>query len=409
MTPISTTLVVPRYWPAQGGSEMHAQQLVQSLAESGHRPRVLCHSTSDSTSLELAFANQQPRTISTDEPYEVTRACPGGFQRFILRQLAKRHATCRWVRPVFDVIARNFCQKTLIRHSAEAQVIHSIYNGLTCSAESSLMAARRLGIPFVWTPLACTSLPAGTAWSSSRFVNLYAQADAIVALTEHERAWLIKWGAAPRKTFVCPMGPIVTSPSEPEAFRARHGLKNKPTVLFLGRHDENKGFQRVIATMPLVWQTCPDTQFLFVGPQTAHSRRLFSAINDSRVTVVEKMSQPDKNAALATCDFLCVPSTLESLGVVYLEAWHYAKPVVALDIPLLQSLIDHGQDGWLLPDSAPALARAIVGLLHDPEKTHRMGLVGRQKVDHTFNWDAIAERYAQIYQYALDHTATQPR
>ena len=58
-------------------------------------------------------------------------------------------------------------------------------------------------------------------------------------------------------------------------------------------------------------------------------------LDEPRIRHLGVITDAEKSSALAACSLLCVPSTEESLGVTYLEAWSFGKPVVAADIPVL--------------------------------------------------------------------------
>lgn len=401
-TPINATLTVPRFWPARGGSEMHSRELARALAEAGHGIQVICHSTTDEVPAELALT-QQASASHQDGQCLIHQDCPTGLRRQALRFLASNHDRCRPVRPVFDRLLRGFSAGVIEQRSADSHVIHSIYNGLTSVAEASLQAARRERLPFIWSPLANTDHPPGQGWSSNRFRRLYQQADALVALTSHEREWLVSQGASPERTFVCPMGPMLTPPSPIDEFRQRHSLGQDSFVLFLGRHDQAKGYQRLLAAAEAIWRNRPDIRLLFIGPQTDESRAEFGRYRDPRITVIEHISQADKNAALAACELLCVPSCKESLGVVYLEAWHYKKPVVALDIPVLRSVISHGEDGLLCEPNSTGLATAIECLLSSLTYRQRLGEAGHRKLERDYSWASIVRKHQQIYAFALEN------
>ncbi|WP_323751036.1 glycosyltransferase family 4 protein [Marinobacter sp.] len=398
----SATLVVPRFWPARGGSELHSRELAQALIAAGHPVNVVCHSSTDEFSPELAITRQISGQ-QQDGPCPVHRVCPTGLRRNVMGWLAERHATVRPLRPLFDFLLRKFSKRAIAHHARGQQLIHSIYNGLTSAAEAALMAAREQDVPFIWSPLANTDLPEGQGWSSPRFCKLYQQADALIALTQHEKEWLEAHGAPAERTFVCPMGPMVSAPSSTAEFRNTNQLDDNPVVLFLGRHDEAKGYHLLLNSARDIWSAHPDVQLLFIGPQTEESRKRFAAIKDSRITVIEDISQADKNAALATADLLCVPSIRESLGVVYLEAWHYHKPVVALDIPVLRSVIADGQDGVLCKTDGSDLALKVSHLLDNAAERNRLGAAGRQTLDKQYSWSSIVQKHQEIYSFALKH------
>ena len=74
--------------------------------------------------------------------------------------------------------------------------------------------------------------------------------------------------------------------------------------------------------------------------------------NDSRIVLCESFDQAAKLSALTSCTIFCVPSRMESLGVVFIEAAYCGKPVVALDLPVLRDLIIQGETGFLVDHSS---------------------------------------------------------
>lgn len=104
-----------------------------------------------------------------------------------------------------------------------------------------------------------------------------------------------------------------------------------------------------------------------------------------------------KTDALAACDLLCVPSSQESFGAVYTEAWAMGKPVIGGDIPAVREVIADGQDGHVVAPEPTLLAERIARLLADPALRQQMGQAGRDKVQARYNWDILAEQTGQIY------------
>jgi phosphatidylinositol alpha-mannosyltransferase len=61
-------------------------------------------------------------------------------------------------------------------------------------------------------------------------------------------------------------------------------------------------------------------------------------------------------------------------------------------------VIDHGQDGWLVPPQDPvALALALVRLLADREKREEIAAAGLRKA-RRYAWSEIARRVLDVYQ-----------
>ncbi len=84
------------------------------------------------------------------------------------------------------------------------------------------------------------------------------------------------------------------------------------------------------------------------------------------------------------------PRSIESFGMVYLEAAAYGKPVIAARVGGVHEAIQDGVTGVLVPPQNPqALAAAMESLLRDPERMRRMGEQGRDWVK-TFSWQESA-------------------
>lgn len=385
-------LFVPRYWPALGGAELHSRRLAQELALQVPVEVARCCST-EAVATDYAFASAKPERVE-DGPMSVRTIAPPPVWRPALAGLAGAAETSRLARGLYGRAARLAAAASFRPMVQDADLVHGIYNGFTPGAE----ALRSLGKPFVWTPLAHTSQPEGTAWSSPGFRRLYRKADALIAMTEYERDWLIGQGATSSRVHVAPMAPLFGSDvPNPAAFRRRFGIGDAPFVLFLGRTAKYKGYRDVLEASRQVWQRHREVRFIFAGPLTSEAETAFAEYDDPRIIVTGALSEAEKKSALAACTMLAVPSTQESLGVVYLEAWSFEKPVIAADIPAMRSVIDHEGDGLIVAQDGGAVAVAVERLLQSPEFARKAGQQGARKVEVRYNWAAIADAHLKIY------------
>ena len=402
MTKLNALVTMARYWPAVGGAELHTRHLLHLLKGRVNLQVAYQHSNPDLNN-ERAAAISAPHSLTDGG---IPTHCLGveGKQQTILAQLASLYQH-RWVRPFFHRGIRNNALKQLLPIATQAHVIHNVYNGLTGVTQASAQLAAMLEVPFVWTPLCHTQAPEGTAWSSPGFLKLYEQASALIAMTPYEKHWLMDLGVKPEKIHVCPVGPLVTPQADGLGFRKALQVDGSPIVLFLGRHTEAKGFPLVVQAMNRVWQQCPNTRFIFLGPQESTHSVDPKVFQDPRVTRMTNATEQQKNDALAGCDLLCVPSTQESLGVVYLEAWHYGKPVIAADIEVMRTVIDHNKNGLLVETSVDSVATALCKLIEQPMIARLMGKNGQKHVRSAFQWPILANRMNSIYlQVAQQHT-----
>ena len=93
-----------------------------------------------------------------------------------------------------------------------------------------------------------------------------------------------------------------------------------------------------------------------------------------------------------------MPSSQESFGGVYTEAWQFDKPVIGCNIPAVSEVIDHGTNGYLVSQNSVEIADAICQILMNPTQALKMGQNGKQKLDAKFTWSKIAGITEDIYQ-----------
>jgi glycosyltransferase involved in cell wall biosynthesis len=397
---LSILFHVSRYWPAIAGAALHTRELIHHLSQH-HQVAVVRHCADEFSSSEIAFAHHQS-SLDLDKDYGIP-IYPIGPSKLLerpLQTLSHYYASQRLTRPLYTTMVRATVASQLRSLNIPYQLIHAVYTGLTCTVEAAQQVAKEKRIPFVLTPL--THLPAQEKEAVPQFQSLYRKADALIAMTQFEREWLIEKGRAkPERVHVCPIGPLVNEQADPSLFRKEHDLEDAPIVLFIARQVAYKGYQHLSEAAAAVWAKYPDTHFVFLGPPTEESQAYFEEMADSRLINLGEVSSEVKSSALAACDVLCVPSTEESLGAIYLEAWSFKKPVIAADIPAMHSVITHEEDGLIIPQDAKALSHALIRLLADDPLRSRMGEAGYRKVRAQYDWDVVTHRLLHLYRGLL--------
>lgn len=172
-------------------------------------------------------------------------------------------------------------------------------------------------------------------------------------------------------------------------------------VLAIGRLTYYKGHDTLIRAAADV----PDARFLIVGAGDRRARLLAlirSQGLDARVRLPGLLPDAMRNALLASCDLLCLPSLerSEAFGLVLLEAMRFGKPVIASDISGsgVGWVVRQAGHGLLTPPGDPTrLARALRTLQRDPERRRRLGQSGAIALRERFGMTAIAQDIAAIY------------
>lgn len=101
------------------------------------------------------------------------------------------------------------------------------------------------------------------------------------------------------------------------------------------------------------------------------------------------------------CDALLLTSRAEGMPNAVLEAMAAARPVVATDVGGCRELVHDGVTGRLVPPSAPEhTARALLGILSDPDRSRRMGRAGMDVVTQSYGWGRSCEATEAAYRRA---------
>ena len=117
----------------------------------------------------------------------------------------------------------------------------------------------------------------------------------------------------------------------------------------------------------------------------------------SDVVVLGRIGDAEKWAALAAADALVLPSHLESLGIVLLEAWEAGTPVI---VPAWNAVtagqVERARGGltYARTDEFPAVLGALLA------EGKRRGAAGREWVERECAWPAFDARLDHLVQMA---------
>lgn len=261
--------------------------------------------------------------------------------------------------------------------------------------EAFIRALTARGVPFVLTPY---HHPHWTRRRDWWWWDIYRRAAAVCVFTDSEAAAVIDGGVDPSKVHRVPSGPVRSSAS-PTPPGAAVLDETEPRVLFLGQVKPYKGLDVVYDAMQLVWRRHRDARLIVAGPwllrDSVQLRRILEA--DPRVDVLGRVSSDAKWRELRRARMLCVPSTQESLGIVYLEAWLAGRPVIGADIPPVRELFARTGGGLSVTPEPFAVASAISALLTDGELARNLARSGGHAVATEYNWRVAAERTLAVY------------
>jgi glycosyltransferase involved in cell wall biosynthesis len=383
------------YPPSTGGAQIHLHSLAKAMQSAGNEVSVVTHSCRHRTDwLRLSTVSTEPESHFDYEGVPVWQL---GFSPFARIQIMP------WALAYYGLTG--LATRNISRHALRAlsslptpDVVHATRIGREFLCRAALDFAHKHGRPFVLTPV---HHPRWDGWRYTEYDKIYREADALCVLTKEEKRLLVEQKQVDaEKIHVTGIGPVLSSTYDAEEFRRRYDIRG-PFVLYLGQQFRYKGVGALLEAAPLVWKRHPDVTFVFIGPQTRYSKTVFSVATDRRVRNLGEVSLETKTAALSCCEFLCLPSSQESFGGVYVEAWALGKAVIGGRIPPIAELISEGQDGLLSSQNPSEIAEQISLLIADPERCKKMGKAGARKVESRYTWAQIAKKTEDVYRASL--------
>lgn len=233
-------------------------------------------------------------------------------------------------------------------------------------------------------------------WGDSQLdIDLYKQMDAVFAQSDFEREHLIKLGVSPAK--IVRSG--CASPSKATGSRLRfiknHGIEDKKIVLFIGRKSIEKGYHALrIAIRDLIEQGHNVVLVSVGGDVGAPYPRL---LPEHEIDLLEA-DESQKQDALAACDVFVLPSEAESFGIVYVEAWTYAKPVVCGTASASRELISRHQAGIVTDGTPKEIADSLKMIFNDPGKCKLMGACGYKAFESQYTAKSVIQNHLKVWE-----------
>lgn len=195
------------------------------------------------------------------------------------------------------------------------------------------------------------------------------------------------------------IGSRVPSATDPDRARRAFGLHD-PFIVYVGRIDANKGcdelfdyFQRFSARYDR------PIDLVLVGTP------VLQVPTHDRIRHLGYVDDRDKFDLIAAAEALVMPSPLESLSMVALEAWALGRPVVAngrCDVLVGQCL---RSNGGLFYRNGREFEAMLETLLDDPALAARMGHNGRAYYEAEYAWTVVERKYLSM----LAHLTATPR
>lgn len=259
-------------------------------------------------------------------------------------------------------------------------------------------ALRSLGnVPVVATVHSVLPAAPEVLRSFMRLTGLRHQAVVLTAVSEAAAA---PWRAAVGDT--TPVS-VLHNGIDPSAW-STSGRRRNPSVFTLvsvGRLARRKRQIALVQVLADVQHRLPEGIVLRAvlvgdGPQSGRVRDAVARAGlTGHVELPGTMTREQIRAVLAEADVYAAPATLESFGIAALEARCAGVPVVAMSQGGAGEFVEHGREGFLVPDYA-AMVDVLMVLATDPALRERIARHNATTVP-TMAWPTVLAQHDAVY------------
>jgi len=388
----------PLFLPEIGGSQIAAHNLCLQLADRGHDVEVVCnarHAKHLEGDMGYPIRSLKPRTISTAIRLENL-----GFQgkqplKWQMRRIVRRtqpdlvHAHMAYpggyrlsrILPDLGIPALVTCQGVDVQKEPRAGYGFRLNNKLE----------KRIGAGLRRFDAVCV-------------VGESMLEDMGELGVDVDRVHYVPTGAAVER--------IASIPCDREAVRSRFGIpKDRFAFVTVGRNHPKKGYQFIVPIAKELAKHRRDFVFVIVGRglEPIETSALANGVGDLVLTVAEtggtrsehkKFDLPSNALVelIKACDACFLPTLIEGMPLVLVEAMAASLPVVTTDAPGCRHFIENGVHGSVARvGNIEDLVRQVSEVLDAPSS--RLSEMGNNcfRRSSEFAWSKIVTRYETIY------------
>jgi len=191
------------------------------------------------------------------------------------------------------------------------------------------------------------------------------------------------------------------SEEEVRYFRSELGLTPEHIILAcVGRLEAWKGHQYLLEAMSTIICHHPGVMLLIVGDGSLRQQleRQVQVLGLAK-HVLFLGARSDVATIITTSTLVVIPSTMEGLPLLALEASSLGQVCVATDVGGISEIVEHQSTGFLVPPrDSQALADAVVFAIEHPEEMRRMGENAQRAFFEKFTLERMVKETIAVYQ-----------
>lgn len=190
--------------------------------------------------------------------------------------------------------------------------------------------------------------------------------------------------------------------------RAQPWPKTRPTVLFVGRHEERKGLRYLLEGW-MGSEYCQREAQLWIAGTGAETVELTSMTSSyPSISFLGRIDYDELFRRMKAADIVVAPALYgESFGIVLLEAMAAGAAVIASAIPGYRDVARDGIEALLVPPGdARALGDSMENVLRDSQLRQNLITAGLVRAEE-FSVDKVVTLYEDLYKSVIREYASQ--
>jgi glycosyltransferase involved in cell wall biosynthesis len=294
----------------------------------------------------------------------------------------------------------------------KVNVVH-LMNQWTVLNALVYLEVRRQGKPYVICPAGALPLT-GRSRLLKKIYNfvigkaIVRNADLMIAVSDNEVPEYLRYGGKAERVAVIPNGIERQNfaAGNRNGFLTRHGLPDRPLILFVGRLNPIKGPDLLLRAFLALDRQYSNWQLVLVGPDEGLRKELemlaASSNAQGRVFFPGYLGGTEKSDAYYAAELLVIPSRQEAMSIVALEAGICGTPVLLTDqcgFPEVES----SAGGLVVKATAGSLQAGLEKIMAlEPAERTAMGNRLQALVESEYLWEAVIKRLIAIYDELLE-------
>ncbi|MEM2109934.1 MAG: glycosyltransferase family 4 protein [Candidatus Odinarchaeota archaeon] len=218
-------------------------------------------------------------------------------------------------------------------------------------------------------------------------------ADVVASVSKKDIGEAIRIFKCKREKFVW-IPPAVDTRKFCNNHNTNNGSRN---ITFIGRLEPWKGADLFIDIAKKISRIDSDIKFTVVGDGSLRYD-LIKAAAGYPIRFLGAVNHDDIPEILSQSTLLILPSRLEGLPTVCIEALACGVPVIASNVGGTCEVVQHGYTGYIFNlQELEKVVEYAWDILNSPELRDKMGDHGAKIVEKLFSWDEVVKKVEELY------------